>query len=50
MWDPATDFGQVLTPATIETYLNDTNSIRQNFVQSNQRQVDDLYRKIGLKH
>ena len=27
MWDPATDFGQVLTPATIDTYLNDINSI-----------------------
>jgi hypothetical protein len=49
MWDPANNFGQLLTPATVENYLNDINLIRQAFVQSNQQLVEDMYREIELQ-
>ena len=49
-WNPVSDFGKALTPATIRICLNDTNSIRQIFVQSNPRLAEDLYRKIGLEN
>ena len=41
------DFGRVLTPDTVDAYLDRVNSIRQQFLEGNQEQVAELHERIG---
>jgi hypothetical protein len=48
VWDPASDFGQLLTTGNIDDYLDSVDQMRRSFLQAHEEVVEMLHQKIGL--